>query len=336
MAAASQPNVLAASSDSTPCPTPMQKREQQQQDVGSNPAMHLQRRQQCGMARAIRAVSAGVERHPAVGAWHASQGCELKTASPPHRAIGQRKKTTERKLGNLASVPGVEQTQSGAAAAASSASQPAGFITGRICERGLAGYQHQRGILDGPLMIVDPATEPFHGRRKVGRFYSAACRTLGSNRAKEKRPVAVRPREYYRRLFAIYGQLIPRGLRVLEVGSGSGDLLASLQPSAGIGVDFSPDMVGWASERHPDLQFVVADAHRLERIEGPFDAIVLSDLLNDIWDVQGVLGEMQRLCSSRTRLVLNVYSHLWEAPLRVRPRACKLARPKLRQNWLTL
>lgn len=50
--------------------------------------------------------------------------------------------------------------------------------------------------------------------------------------------------EYYRRLFAIYGQLIPPGLRVLEVGSGSGDLLASLHPSAGIGVDFSADMVG--------------------------------------------------------------------------------------------
>ena len=142
-------------------------------------------------------------------------------------------------------------------------------------------------------------------------------------------------REYYRRLFAIYGQLIPPGLRVLEVGSGSGDLLASLRPSAGVGVDFSADMVAWASARHPDLQFVVADAHRLERIEGPFDAIVLSDLLNDIWDVQGVLGELQKLCISRTRLVLNVYSHLWEAPLRAAA-ACKLARPKLRQNWLTL
>lgn len=142
-------------------------------------------------------------------------------------------------------------------------------------------------------------------------------------------------REYYRRLFAIYRQLIPPGLRVLEIGSGSGDLLASLQPSAGVGVDFSTDMVGWASERHPDLQFVVADAHQLERIEGPFDAIVLSDLLNDIWDVQGVLGELQKFCISGTRVVLNVYSHVWEAPLRIAA-ACRLARPKLRQNWLTL
>ena len=142
-------------------------------------------------------------------------------------------------------------------------------------------------------------------------------------------------REYYRRLYAIYRQLIPPGLRVLEIGSGSGDLLASLRPSTGVGVDFSAEMVAWSSARHPDLQFVAADAHRLERIEGPFDAIVLSDLLNDIWDVQGVLSALQKCCISRTRLVLNVYSHLWEAPLRAAA-ACKLARPKLRQNWLTL
>ena len=142
-------------------------------------------------------------------------------------------------------------------------------------------------------------------------------------------------REYYRRLFAIYRQLIPPGLRVLEIGSGSGDLLASLQPSSGVGVDFSTEMVAWASARHPSLQFVAADAHQLERIEGPFDAIVLSDLLNDIWDVQGVLSALQEFCIGRTRVALNVYSHLWEAPLRIAA-AGKLARPKLRQNWLTL
>ena len=141
-------------------------------------------------------------------------------------------------------------------------------------------------------------------------------------------------REYVRRLRAIYRQLIPPGLRVVEIGSGSGDLLAALQPSAGLGVDFSLEMVGWARERHADLQFIVADAHRLDGIEGPFDAIVLSDLLNDVWDVQAVLGQLQRLCGRATRLVLNVYSHLWEAPLRLAA-ACGLARPKLEQNWLT-
>lgn len=153
--------------------------------------------------------------------------------------------------------------------------------------------------------------------------------------ARKRRDPSPFGREYYRRLFAIYGQLIPPGLRVLDVGSGSGDLLAALRPTVGLGVDLSPEMVSRARERHPDLQFVVADAHRLGCVEGPFDAIVLSDLLNDVWDVQGALEELQRLCTSATRLVLNVYSHVWEVPLRIAA-AGGLARPKLQQNWLTV
>ena len=152
--------------------------------------------------------------------------------------------------------------------------------------------------------------------------------------ARKRRDSSPFGREYFRRLCAIYRQLISSDLRVLEVGSGSGDLLAALQPSAGMGVDFSPEMVALAREQHPHLEFLLADAHQLDRVEGPFDAIVLSDLLNDIWDVQAALGQLQRLCTNATRIVLNVYSHVWEAPLRVAA-ACGLARPKLQQNWLT-
>jgi SAM-dependent methyltransferase len=153
--------------------------------------------------------------------------------------------------------------------------------------------------------------------------------------ARERREPSLFGAEYYRRLAAIYGQLIAPGRRVLEIGSGSGDLLAALRPATGIGVDFAEQMVAWARERHRGLRFEVADAHGLDGIEGPFDAIVLSDLLNELWDVQAALGGLRRLCATGTRVVLNVYSHLWEAPLRLAA-ACGLARPKMQQNWLTL
>src|SRR3954452_25376608 len=54
--------------------------------------------------------------------------------------------------------------------------------------------------------------------------------------------------------------LIPPGLRVLEIGCGTGDTLASLQPSVGVGVDFSPAMVAKAREAHPQLEFRIGDA----------------------------------------------------------------------------
>jgi SAM-dependent methyltransferase len=141
--------------------------------------------------------------------------------------------------------------------------------------------------------------------------------------------------EYYRRLAQIYRFLVPPGLRVLEIGSGSGNLLAALDPREGIGVDFSEEMVRRAAARHPALKFIHADAHDLGALTGTFDAIVLSDLLNDVFDVQAVLAEVRRLSGPKTRVVLNIYSHLWEGSLKLAA-ALGLARPKLQQNWLTL
>jgi 2-polyprenyl-3-methyl-5-hydroxy-6-metoxy-1,4-benzoquinol methylase len=140
---------------------------------------------------------------------------------------------------------------------------------------------------------------------------------------------------YHRRLQRVYQFLIPRELRVLELGCAEGDLLASLAPADGIGVDFSPEMVEQARRRHPGLTFLLADAHDLSQLSGPFDVVVVSDLLHDVWDVQGLLTGLQRLCHPGTRLVMNFYSRLWELPLAAAA-SVGLARPVLKQNWLTV
>jgi len=138
---------------------------------------------------------------------------------------------------------------------------------------------------------------------------------------------------YHRRLAAIYGFLVPPGQRVLEIGCAQGDLLAALRPSIGIGVDFSGEMLGRARGRHPHLEFIEADAHDL-RMDQPFDTIILSDLINDLWDVQGVLETVARVAQPQTRIILNFYSRLWHLPLALGERL-GLAAPKLEQNWLT-
>jgi SAM-dependent methyltransferase len=141
---------------------------------------------------------------------------------------------------------------------------------------------------------------------------------------------------YRRRLAHIYRSLVAPGQRVLEIGCGRGDLLAALDPAEGVGVDFSERMIAVAGQRHPQLHFVRADAHELgQHVQGPFDAIILSDLVNDLWDVQTVLQEVARVSHPQTRIILNAYSRLWEAPLSI-ARRLRLARPTLQQNWLTV
>src|SRR5215207_6649265 len=140
-------------------------------------------------------------------------------------------------------------------------------------------------------------------------------------------------REYHRQLARIFCFLVPPGKRVLEVGSGQGDLLAALEPARGVGVDFAGEMVKRAQRKYPSLEFINADAHTLP-LDEPFDFIILSDLVNELWDAQKVFQELARLCTPRTRLVLNFYNRLWEKPLAA-TRRFGLARRNLSQNWFT-
>jgi SAM-dependent methyltransferase len=140
---------------------------------------------------------------------------------------------------------------------------------------------------------------------------------------------------YHRRLERVYRTLVPPGRRVIEIGCGEGDLLAALHPSFGLGVDFSAEMLQRATVRHPHLHFVQGDAHDLSDIEGEFDAVIVSDLVNDVWDVQGVFQQISRLTHRQTRVIINSYSLLWELPLSIAGRL-KLTKPNLPQNWLSV
>lgn len=139
---------------------------------------------------------------------------------------------------------------------------------------------------------------------------------------------------YHEQLAHYYSLLVPPGMRVLEIGCGTGDLLAALKPSMGIGVDFSKEMIQQGRQKYPQLRFIQADAHNL-LLDGQFDVIVLSDLVNDLWDVQAVFKRIVPLAHPRTRLIVNTYSYLW-APLLAMAQRLGLSKSTLEQNWLTV
>lgn len=142
-------------------------------------------------------------------------------------------------------------------------------------------------------------------------------------------------RGYHARVTQVIRHLVAPGLRVLELGCGRGDLLAALQPSVGVGIDFSSEIVEQARRRYPDLTFSCLDAHDLSALKEPFDVVILSDLVNDVWDVQTVLEAAASLCRPSTRLVLSFHSRLWWPILQL-ARRLGLATPVLPQNWLTV
>ena len=130
--------------------------------------------------------------------------------------------------------------------------------------------------------------------------------------------------------------LVPPGLSVLELGCGTGDLLAALEPGRGVGVDLSEAMVGIARARHPALEFHAGDAEDpalLASLGGPFDIVVLSDLVGYLEDCEGAFRALDCLLGRETRVIVATYSPIWGPLLR----AAELVghkMPNLALNWL--
>lgn len=139
-------------------------------------------------------------------------------------------------------------------------------------------------------------------------------------------------RGYHELVASVCRSLVPPGQRVLEVGCGRGDLLASLRPARGVGVDVSRGMVETARRRHPEHEFIHAAGEQLDLGER-FDYVVLPDTIPYVDDLQALFEAVGRHCHPRTRLIASSYSNLWRPLLavlrllRIRPR-----RPV--RNWV--
>ena len=137
---------------------------------------------------------------------------------------------------------------------------------------------------------------------------------------------------YHELVQAVHQAIVPPGTSVLELGSGTGDLLAALEPREGVGIDVSPEMVAMARRRHPELRFEIGVAENAE-LGATFDYIVLSDLVPYVDDLLGLFHSVARHAHRDTRVVIHSYSQLWRPALRV----LELARLKTRtpiKNWI--
>ncbi len=153
--------------------------------------------------------------------------------------------------------------------------------------------------------------------------------SISSDRVKWKK----RNRTYHKLLEKYYSFIVPKNANILEIGCGTGDLLASLKPSRGVGIDFSSKIIEIAKSNYPNLEFIVQDAEELNLNE-KFDYIILSDLVGTLWDIQLVFDNLQSVCHERTRIIISYYNYLWE-PLMKFGEFIGLKQKQPLQNWLS-
>lgn len=125
---------------------------------------------------------------------------------------------------------------------------------------------------------------------------------------------------YYREIDRACTFIVPRGVRVLELGCGTGRLLAATRPSYGLGIDIDAKQIEAARMVHAgesNLEFRVDNVEEMDfsAIE-PFDYIIISDVLPLLHDVQNTLNRLQAVCKPGTRLVITYHSNLWRPILK--------------------
>jgi SAM-dependent methyltransferase len=142
-----------------------------------------------------------------------------------------------------------------------------------------------------------------------------------------------RNRAYHRLIEQLFRFQIPPGKRVLEIGCGSGDLLAAVAPAAGVGVDVSEAMVQRARSRHPSLRFERVAGEVVELGE-TFDYIVLSDLMPFVHDLVSLFQRVAAHAEPGTRVIIHSYSRLWRPVIRL-AELLRLKPVKPMRNWVS-
>jgi SAM-dependent methyltransferase len=144
-----------------------------------------------------------------------------------------------------------------------------------------------------------------------------------------------RNRYYHQDHVRYHRYLVGTGKRVLELGSGTGELLNALEPSTGVGVELSPETAKRSQQRFPQLRIRTEDAESLGQLEtDTFDYIVMSDLVGYLDDVESFFQSLNRFCDRDTRLVVSYYNFLWQPALWLGERL-GLKMPTPEQSWLS-
>ena len=159
-----------------------------------------------------------------------------------------------------------------------------------------------------------------------------------SDKLAENRDKWIKKNSYFYKNDRSYMQfLVGDNKRILELGCSTGQLLNALNPSYGVGVDLSANMVSIAQKNYSNLEFIQGDLEDQELIsslKGPFDYIILSDTIGYLDDCEDTFAMLHSLCTPDTRLIIVYYSWHWQ-PILTFGEKIGLKMPTVEMNWLS-
>ncbi len=120
---------------------------------------------------------------------------------------------------------------------------------------------------------------------------------------------------------------------ILEIGCGTGELLAKINGNRKTGIDFSEGMIREAQSQFPDIEFICMPAEDIT-LNRKYDVIILSNLVGYLLDIQHVFEELQKVSHDETKIIITYYNIVWEPTIKFAEFiGIKKKGPK--QSWLS-
>jgi len=121
--------------------------------------------------------------------------------------------------------------------------------------------------------------------------------------------------------------------RVLEIGCGSGEMLAGFKGREKTGIDFCQNLIEKARNNFPGIRFEVMEAENITLTE-KYDVIILSNMIGVLEDIEHVFNELHKITHDKTRIIVTYYSRMWEPVIRF-AELIGIKRKIPSQNWLS-
>ncbi len=119
---------------------------------------------------------------------------------------------------------------------------------------------------------------------------------------------------YYNNIKSLVNRVVRPGSKVLEIGCATGEILASANPSLGVGIDISTEMIKLAKEKFPQYTFFCSAIEKFQHQE-KFDYIIMVDIIDHIYDIIDVFESVYKFCHPRTKIILTTINPWWEPVL---------------------
>lgn len=124
---------------------------------------------------------------------------------------------------------------------------------------------------------------------------------------------------YYDQLKTLLKEIIknPKELNILEVGCGTGDIISSLKPKQGVGLDISEKMITIARIKHQkekNLRFELSETKNIDK-NIHYDYILLVDVVEHLIDINIFFLQLKNYISPGTKIIMTSANTKWNQSL---------------------